>query len=197
MATIFSDDFNRADAGDLGSNYDEDANGLDIVSNQAKSTTSNARVRVKAASFPSANADYEVQADGVHNTPSVGDVYLYGRAVDGDNLYRLRISTFDQAVKIQKVVSASATDLGSYTGGYVSGTTYTVKLSMSGTTLKAYVNGTERVSVTDSTYTATGVPGMRTGMGGGNVIIDNFLVTGTLSGATAAQNLLTLLDVGI
>ncbi len=56
-------------------------------------------------------------------------------------------------VRLIKVYSGTTTELGSYNLGSLSGT-YTVKLEAVGSALKVYVDGTERISTTDSAITS-------------------------------------------
>jgi len=56
-------------------------------------------------------------------------------------------------VLLSSFSGTTVTPIDTYIGSYASGT-YTIKLSVSGTTIKVYVGGVERISVTDSTYSA-------------------------------------------
>ena len=56
-------------------------------------------------------------------------------------------------VLLSSFSGTTVTPITTYIGSYASGT-YTIKLSVSGTTVKVYVGGVERISVTDSTYSA-------------------------------------------
>jgi hypothetical protein len=61
-----------------------------------------------------------------------------------------------------------ATKLGEYVSTAVVGTNYDLKLEMQGTSIKLYLDGVERVSVTDSDITAAGRAGVRFTTTGGD-----------------------------
>lgn len=61
---------------------------------------------------------------------------------------------------LRRLVAGAATQIGSY-GVPVINTDYVLKLSTSGTTIKAYLDGVERISVTDSAISAAGKAGIR------------------------------------
>lgn len=63
-------------------------------------------------------------------------------------------------VYIYKIVAGTYTLLGSASWSPASGTTYRLKLEMVGTAIKAYIDGTLKVSVTDSSITADGRAGL-------------------------------------
>lgn len=58
---------------------------------------------------------------------------------------------------LAKVVAGSATVLGTYEAGTLSGT-YTLRIEAIGTSIKGYLNGVERISATDSSITSAGYP---------------------------------------
>lgn len=178
MAILISDDFDRADNDSLGANWTEDSGDWDIASNVASSTA--ASRATWTGTFNTAGADYDVSGD-LRITASVAGVGVIGRFVDLDNFYHARINTFSQYLRLQKRVGGTDTTLGQYNGGQSTGNTYVVKLSMVGSTIKVFQDGTERISVTDSALTATGLPGI---WSDSNVCtVNNFLVEGTEASA--------------
>jgi hypothetical protein len=99
---------------------------------------------------------------------SDGPVYLIARYQDANNFYGLRITReATEKAKIFKVVSGTATVLATTSTTPSNGDT--LKLEVIGSTLKAYINGSEVASVIDSSITAAG-PG---GLGWGNIALDS------------------------
>lgn len=156
MITAISDNFDRADSDTLGSGWTEQLGDIDIASNRAKSTNEAIATWTQDTTI---HSDVELQAD-VEGTVSVGGVALIARFTDINNFLYCIINTFSQTVKIYKMVAGSATELGSYTGGYSNGTVYTLKFICQGNTLKAYVGGTERISITDRSINVPGQVGL-------------------------------------
>lgn len=112
------------------------------------------------------SADYSVSGD-VYSAGTGGNkqVQLYGRCQSGANTgYRLGIyvkSSTQCTVQLYKFVSGTATQLGSTTDvTHEEGFTYNLKLEMIGSAIKAYHNGTQIISVTDSAITAAGYSGV-------------------------------------
>ena len=110
-----------------------------------------------------ANANYDVQLDivsenaasftnghgmGVMGRVSTSAATGYILYVDWHGLY------------LYKIVNGTYTSLGSYAFTAANNVTYTLKLEMRGTTIKGYLDGTERISVTDSSITAAGKAGI-------------------------------------
>ena len=154
-----NDDFNRADSDSLGADWTEDDTDWDIVSNTAQSTTSNQAI----ATWNNwgGTEDYTVEATcSVSGSSGVG---VIARFQDTSNFYYCRVNTNSQNFQLRKVVSGSDTQIGStYSAGQSSGTTYNIKLVVSGTTIEAYQDGVLRCSGTDSDITDAGTPGIWT-----------------------------------
>lgn len=192
MATLASDDFNRADADALGSNWTEETQDWDIVSNKARATLPGTSVAYWSGAFNPASADYDVQGL-VQKTGDVGASGLIGRRTGADTYYVLYINTFSQLLVLSKIVAGVETELGTFNGGYANNTDYTIKLSMSGTTIKGFEGGVERISVTDSAISAIGKPGIWSDDDG--ALSDDFLVTGT-EAVVAVLRTLPVLNAG-
>lgn len=174
-ADLATDSFTRSDSDSMGSDWTEVSGDFDISSNTAISTTASTRsLCVWNGTFNANNANYIVQA--ICKTTSASSSGVLGRYVDSSNYYFAYINTFSQTVKLVKRVSGTDTEIGTYSGGYSTGTNYTLRLEMISTTLKVYVNGTERISVTDSSLTATGKPGLFSDHNA--AVIDDFNVYG-------------------
>lgn len=98
-----------------------------------------------AAYLEASAADVEVQV----SCPTVGNAPgVIARAADVDNWILWRYFGDDTTFKLYKKVAGSYTELGSYTATMSDGDT--LKLKCSGNSLEGYVNGTLRVSATDS-----------------------------------------------
>lgn len=171
--TLFSDDFNRADNDLLGGNWVErGAAGVDfdIVTNRVEiiglPNNENSVVYNPAGI---SSADYTVQA--VVNPISgnafsgVGGRRVHFGASDSDG-YAAFINQNSGKLHLYKRVSGTWTELGSFITTITAGVDYTVKLSMQGTTIKAFLDGVERISVTDSALSAAGDACINGGQGG-------------------------------
>ena len=181
MAVIYTDNFDRSDSSSIGSDWTEVLNDTQIHSNKLKNVTSGligsvgAVATASAASPPS--ADYKVSAkvqciSGTGTNQSA--VGVIGRYASSTQFYYARINFNGDKVQLYKV-NPSASLLGEYTGlTFNLDTEYTVMLSMQGSAIKAYAEGVERVSVTDTAITATGDAGTR-------VFLDNASGSGSVT----------------
>lgn len=112
------------------------------------------------------SADYWVQADvKIISTTKTERIGIIGRASNSARtFYMLRISTNGSstaAIQLWKAVGATFTQLGSDYSVTLTGLpTYTLRLEMIGTAIKGYVNGVERISVTDTAITTAGRIGL-------------------------------------
>lgn len=177
MATLISDAFTRADGDSLGSDWTEVLGDWDIVSNKvASQTASTANLAYWSGTFNTASADYDVSGDCL-KSGDVGSSGIIGRYQDSSNYYRLYVSTFLQQLVLEKKVAGVNTTLGTYSAGQSNDTTFVLKLSFVGTAIKGYQDGVQRISVTDSAFSAIGKPGIYADDDGATV--DNFLVEGT------------------
>jgi hypothetical protein len=143
------------------------------------------------ASGVPASADYDVQADFVGAQSLANRVGIAGRInTSADTYYRVSYSVPNSAYELQLVNAGTATLLQSANPAYWgsnfdNGQTHNVKLQMRGSSLKVFVDGAERISVTNSTITAAGRAGVYTGSYDNSdtwgIHIDNFNVTGAPS----------------
>ena len=118
-----------------------------------------------------ASADYTVEADvRVASTVTNDMAGVVGRldtANTNGTYYYLRYEQTNLVWVLYKVVSGTWTWLGqSGTQTLSTGTTYRVALDMTGTSIRALVDGTQVVSVTDSSITAAGRGGIALGFHG-------------------------------
>lgn len=194
----FTDDFNRADSTNLGANWTEDAQDMAIASNRLVNNTTNKSGHVSTATgFTPADADYLIQA--IVQIKNVGGnisaTGVIGRMTDTTHFYMCR--TVTTGLQLYKF-NGGATLLGSYATTINLGTDYTVKLTMEGTALKGYLDGTERISTTDSDLSSVGLGGVRmfpdnTGpsVSVGDSIVDDFYVDDELVAAVLSPIMTT------
>ena len=171
MSSIFVDRFDRPDNTDIsakapmGIGYTEVTSDVQIVSGKLKAiglTTHRATLDITMNS-----ADYYVQSIIKIATGFGCGLGIMGRFVDTSNYYRAYINSVSQLLILDKIVAGVTTQLATFAGGYVENTDYTIKLDLSGSAIKVYVNGTQRISVTDSALAAAGKPGFYTDYGNG------------------------------
>src|SRR3990167_417787 len=164
MATLASDNFDRADSTNIGSDWTEQKGDWEILSNKLNHKTDSGTSGEDIATWDTAlnaspAADYDVEA--IVRLTVTGGMGVVVRYLDDNNMYLLFLNTVGQTLEIYKKVSGSYTQLGStYSAGQSISIDYTLKLSMVGSTIKGYQDGVERISATDSDLTATGKPGV-------------------------------------
>lgn len=108
------------------------------------------------------SADYDVEVDFINLATSKTQRFgIIGRASStARTFYLLRINhiAFDTNSNLQlyKAVSGTFTQLGSNFAFAASGASGTLRLSMSGTSIKGFIDGVERISATDSAISSAG-----------------------------------------
>lgn len=140
-----------------------------------------------------AGADYSVQADFVTKTDvGLAEIGLVARFVTtgSGNGYNVQWSTGGtDAFYLFKLIAGVYTQIGTYAFPYPGNdATTTVKLECIGDAIKVYINGTERISVTNSEVTAAGQPGIRTQQTSTDSTathLDNFSATDYVAAASA------------
>lgn len=157
MAVIFTDDFNRGDSSDLGSDWTETVGSLAIASNQLVTTDGFTAYASDNTAVGSAN--YSVEADIFTSPVSGGSGGVHARYQDATNFYILYVASAENLLKLYKY----NTLLGSYSTTINTSAWYNIKLMVNGTNLVAYLDGTERINVTDGTYTTEGLHGIKIG----------------------------------
>jgi len=163
MAEVFSDDFNRADSTTIGGNWTQDAGAMEIKSNTLRAQPAPFGVGLENLGHNTSSigsADYEVEA--VLAVAGGFGTGVTGRISNPSNDYYLLELEHGSSgtLVLYKRVGGTYTLLGSYVFGSGAGT-YTIKLSMQGTTIKGYLDGVERISVTDSAHSTEGDFGYR------------------------------------
>lgn len=109
------------------------------------------------------SADYSVELDLVIRAKAASQLSVCGRmSATANTMYFARYNSTVEAVQLYKLVSGSATQLGGNVSVTVSnGQTHRIKLFMSGSTIKVFWNGSELISQTDSSISASGYGGFR------------------------------------
>jgi pectate lyase len=156
-ATLFSDTFNDGNAEGWttdNSKYDDwsvaSDNGNYVL---YSSSTSEGRI---AAGDPSW-MDYSVEARvKVDNFNGSNRAYVNGRYQDGNTYYAASLKGGD-TIELRKKVNGSSSTLVSKSYTLATGTWYTVKLEMAGSSLKMYVNGVLELETVDSSISSGGI----------------------------------------
>lgn len=187
MATA-SDDFNRAD-GAIGGNWTQVSGTWTVATNAANQTSAGGVYNTALyTATPPATNDYSVTAQ-VRNDGSSFGVGVIARGASGavsgyavigfggDSFYLIRLDSGSDT--ILATMSAMAT-----------GTTYTVEVEVSGTTVRGRIDGGAWSSVTDANY-ASGGWGLACygSAAGGGRWMDTFAAA-DLAGATVRRMLL-------
>jgi hypothetical protein len=89
-------------------------------------------------------------------------------------MYTMRINFNLNKVQLYKKIGSIWTNLGEANMTVAPGTWYVLKLEMNGSSLKGYVNGVKKISVSDSSL-SSGYIGLRTY--DQTAVFDNFLVS--------------------
>ena len=152
--TTFTDDFNRAD-GSVGANWVLVSGPWTIISQQLSSGTASGTVVIRAATAMATNdnsAQVTIAATGAvsHGVFCRGNTgftqgYLWRNDGTSWNLF--------------SNVGGSFTSIGSFAGAAVAGDI--AKIQAVGSTIQGYVNGIQRVSVTNTAVTAGTSVGIR------------------------------------
>lgn len=194
-STISSDSFAGASqalitsrAGEVGATWTRFAGtGNAKISSANRAFRDGTNASLYYASAVPSTADYSVEADLVALSDVLGDsIGVLGR-IDPTAItfYRASWERSDNTWNIWKSVNGAFTYLGGAPGTMTPGQTYRVRLDMTGTAIKLFVNGTQTVSVVDATITAAGRGGFYDGESGGTVAknnltgvhLDNFAIT--------------------
>lgn len=154
MAT-FTDDFNRADSSNLGAGWVEVTGDWSIVSNQLSSGSAGGTVILRAAGAMATN-DNSAQVTIAATAAVSHGVWCRGNSnISQGYLWRNDGSSWN----LFSVVGGSFTSIGSYAAAAVAGDV--AKIQAVGSTIKGFVNGVQRVSVTDAAVTTGTSVGIR------------------------------------
>ncbi|GGV37054.1 hypothetical protein GCM10010293_40710 [Streptomyces griseoflavus] len=176
MASI-SDDFNRPNNSDLGANWIEVSGDWSIASNQLSPGASGGTIILRAAT-PMASSDHYAQVTIAATTTASQGVWCRGNAnITSGYLWRNSGTSWD----LFAVVGGSFVMIGTYAVAAAPGDT--ARVQAVGSTIKASVNGVQRVSVTNTDVpTGTNV-GIRSESVGA-LRYDDFTAADIAAGAT-------------
>lgn len=192
-STLISETWTCADSDSLNcdyANWTECCTGddWDIVSNTARNAFDNGTISW-ARTATIGTADYTTQADV--NPGTSGNFGVCARRVangaSDSDWYTAFVHDGNDQFTVYKRAAASWTLLGFYNTAIAYGTFYTVKVYARGTTIKGFLNGTERVSATDSALSAAGDACIARSSFGQTTVWDNFLVEDFSAGGAAAR----------
>jgi hypothetical protein len=175
--TSFSDDFNRANSTDLGAGWVEVSGDWSIVSNQLSPGAAGGTIILRAAGAMAGN-DHSAQVTVAATTAASQGVWCRGNTnITSGYLWRNDGTSWN----LFSVIGGSFSSIGSYAAAAAPGDV--AKVEAVGSTIKGYVNGVQRVSVTD-TGVATGTSvGIRSESAGA-IRFDDFTAADVTAGAT-------------
>jgi hypothetical protein len=175
--TTFTDDFNRSDSSSLGANWVEVSGDWSIISNQLSSGNAGGTIILRAAGTMASN-DHSAQITVTATAAVSHGVWCRGNSnISQGYLWRNDGTSWN----LFSVVGGSFTSIGSFAGAAVAGDV--AKVQAVGSTIKGYVNGVQRVSVTDTavtTGTSVGLRAESTSL----LRFDDFVAADVTSGAT-------------
>lgn len=175
--TSFSDDFNRATSTDLGAGWVEVSGDWSIVSNQLSPGAAGGTIILRAAGAMASN-DHFAQVTIAATAAVSQGVWIRGNSnISQGYLWRNNGTSWD----LFSVVGGSFVNIGTYTAAAVAGDV--AKGQAVGSTIKGYVNGVQRVSVTDTAVTSGTSVGIR-GESTNSLRYDDFTAADVTAGAT-------------
>ncbi|QQM45228.1 hypothetical protein [Streptomyces liliifuscus] len=147
--TSFTDDFDRADSSDLGDGWVEVSGDWSIVSSQLSPGSAGGTIILRASGAMASDDNYAQVTIAATVAASQGVWCRGNNNISSGYLWRNDGSTWN----LFSVVGGSFSVIGTYVAAAVPGDV--AKVQAVGSTIKGFVNGVERVSVTD-TFVATG-----------------------------------------
>jgi len=142
------------------------------------------------ASGSPASADYSVECDYTRYTNTAA-IAIAGRISTAAATFYYVYELFGEVVlakQVNGVITSLAVDV---TGLMVNGSTYKLRLEMIGSAIKVFVDGVQKLSVTDTDITAAGKVGVRSPSSndaGTGKHIDNFLAYDTSTPVSSANS---------
>lgn len=154
--TTFTDDFNRADSSNLGANWVEVSGDWSIISNQLSAGAAGGTIVLRAATAMASNDNYAQVTIAATTSASQG-VWCRGNSdLTSGYLWRNNGTNWT----LFKVVGGTFTSIGSaFVAAAAPGDI--AKVQAVGSTIKGFVNGVERASVTDTAVTTGTSVGIR------------------------------------
>lgn len=172
----FTDDFNRPDSSSLGGNWVEVSGDWSIVSNQLSPGNDGGTIILRAATAMD-SSDHSTQATIAATTAASHGVWCRGNTgFSSGYLWRNDGSEWT----LFSVVSSTFTAIGSYTAAAAPGDV--AKVQAVGSTIKGFVNGVQRVSVTDTAVASGTSVGIRC-ISSSAIRFDDFAAADVTAGA--------------
>lgn len=154
---VFSDDFNRADLGNLGANWANASNGFQIISNTAAPTSAAGLCITYYSAGSTASATQFAQMKVSTSSGTFGAMVRNDGTAN--NAY---VATYNGAtLQIYKIVAGAVTAIAT-SGAFTINVGDIIRTEASGSTIKNFVNGVQQLSVTDTSL--PGAAGNRVGM---------------------------------
>lgn len=173
----FTDDFNRANSTDLGAGWVEVSGDWSVASNQLSPGAAGGTIILRAAGAMD-TSDNSAQATIAATAAVSQGVWCRGNAnITNGYLWRNNGTSWD----LFSVIGGSFTVIGTYTAAAAPGDV--AKVQAVGSTIKGFVNGIQRVSVTDTGVTTGTSVGIR-GESSGSLRYDDFAAADVTAGAT-------------
>jgi hypothetical protein len=173
----FTDDFNRADSSALGAGWVEVSGDWSIVSSRLSAGAAGGTIILRAAGAMASNDHYAQVTIATTAAVSHG-VWCRGNTnISQGYLWRNDGSSWN----LFSVVGGSFTSIGSFAGAAVNGDV--AKVQAVGSLIKGYVNGIERVSVTNTAVTTGTSVGLRSESAGA-LRFDDFAAADIVAGST-------------
>ncbi|MFC9268940.1 hypothetical protein ACFTXJ_14355 [Streptomyces zhihengii] len=175
--TSFSDDFNRPDSSDLGAGWVEVSGEWSIAANRLSPGAAGGTIILRAAGAM-ASSDHYAQVTIAATTSASQGVWCRGNAnISTGYLWRNSGSSWD----LFAVVGGSFLMIGTYAVAAAPGDV--ARVQAVGSTIRAYVNGVQRVSVTDTQVPTGTSVGLRAESASA-LRFDDFLAADITAGAT-------------
>ncbi|MCR8630971.1 polysaccharide lyase family 7 protein [Paenibacillus radicis (ex Xue et al. 2023)] len=188
-ATLFSDDFESYSSFPQGGWVNATSNGSwaisQISTNLAKQTTTSSTDYMMTNGQSSwTNYTYQARIQTASTSSTTG---IVGRYTDNNNYYILALNNGN--VVLKKKVGGTTTTLQSAAYTFNTSTFYTLKLSLNGTTISGSVNGSQLVSVTDSSLTSGKIAIYSSGAGWWDDVLVSDIASSDTQAPTAPANL--------
>jgi hypothetical protein len=180
--TTFTDDFNRADSTNLGAGWVEVSGDWSIVSNRLSPGSAGGTIILRAAGAM-ATSDHYAQVTIATTTAASHGVWCRGNSnISQGYLWRNDGTSWN----LFSVVGGSFTSIGSFAGAAAPGDV--AKVQAVGSTIKGFVNGVERVSVTDTNVPTGTSVGLRSESASA-IRFDDFAAADVTSGVVGDASL--------
>jgi hypothetical protein len=165
MAVLATDDFNRADAANLGANWTAGIGPMQILSNQATwgsgpGSGTDAGETYTGGGVVWPNNQYgQIAISGTATTGAETGIGIILRYLNSNNFYRIIVNgEASNNITVAKIASGSYSVITSRTQAWTGGDTF--KAEIQGTTIKVYRNGVQLGADISDSSVASGDVGM-------------------------------------